>query len=156
MIEFEAVQDRVRFTAAYRRHLRHAFIPYRGTGLSLGGLAVVALLPEPRIVVPVLAGSAVLFFFFAPALTLHRVVKAAWRRHSAPTRWAHSEEGLRYETEVGNGLVRWSAVTRVEQFGEQLFVKLDGGQVIFIPTVALPAEKQQELFALLGARGLLA
>ncbi|MEU4368574.1 YcxB family protein [Micromonospora chersina] len=156
MIEFEAAPDRVRFTAAYRRHLRHPFIPYRGTGLALAGLAIVALIPEPRIVVPVLAGSAVLFFFFSPALMLHRAVEAAWRRDRGSTCWTLSEEGLGYENKAGHGLLRWSAVTRVEQLRDQLSLKLDGGALLFLPTVALPAEEQQELLAFLEARGLLA
>ncbi|TYB37595.1 YcxB family protein [Micromonospora sp. AP08] len=156
MIEFEAAPDRVRFTAAYRRHLRRLFMPYRGTGLSLGGLAVVALLPAPRMVATLLAASAVLFFFFSPALMLHRAVEGAWRRNRGPTCWTLSEEGLRGANEEGYGLVRWSAVTRVEQLRDQLYVKVDGGAAIFLPTVSLPAEKQQELLAFLRARGLLA
>ncbi|MEU1837129.1 YcxB family protein [Micromonospora chersina] len=156
MIEFEAAPDRVRFTAAYRRHLRRAFMPYRGTGLSLGGLAVVALLPAPRMVATLLAASAVLFFFFSPALLLHRAVEGAWRRNRGLTCWTLSEEGLRAEDEGGYGLVRWSEVTRVEQLRDQLYVKLDGGRAMFVPIVALSAEKQQELLAFLRARDLLA
>ncbi|MEU9823774.1 YcxB family protein [Micromonospora chersina] len=156
MIEFEAAPDRVRLTAAYRRHLRRAFMPCRGTGLSLAGLAVVALLPAPRMVATLLAASAVLFFFFSPALLLHRVVEMAWRRNRGLTCWTLSEEGVRGENEGGYGLVRWSAVTRIEQLRGQLYVKLDGGTAMFLPIVALPAEKQQELLAFLRARGLLA
>ncbi|MGC3860200.1 YcxB family protein [Micromonospora chersina] len=156
MIEFEAVPDRVRLTAAYRRHLGRAFMPYRGTGLSLGLLAVVALLPAPRMVATLLAAGAVLFFFFSPALLLHRVVEQAWRRNRGSTAWTLSEEGLRAENEGGYGLTRWSEVTRVEQLRDQLYVKLDGGIAIFLPTVALPAEKQQELLDFLRARDLLA
>ena len=156
MIEFEAEPDRVRLTAAYRRHMRGAFVPYRGTGLALAGLAVVALLPAPRMVATLLASSAVLFIFFSPALLLHHVVTQAWRRNRGSTSWTLSEEGLRAEDEGGYGLTRWSEVTRVEQLRDQLYVKLEAGRAIFLPTVALSAEKQQELLDFLRARDLLA
>ena len=154
-IEFEARPDRVRFTAAYRRLLRNPFRPYRGTGIALGGLAVVALLPEPRIVAAVLGGAAVLFFFFSPALMLHRVVATVWPGHSGPTRWGFTDEGVRWAGEDGECLVRWPAVTRVEQLRDQLLVTLNTGGVLIVPVDALPSEQRDELLAFVRERGLL-
>ncbi|MEU2611557.1 YcxB family protein [Micromonospora sp. NPDC007271] len=154
-IEFEATPDRVRFTAAYRRLLHNPFRPYRGTGIALGALAVVALLPEPRIVAAVLAGAAVLFFFFSPALMLHRVVATAWPGRSGPARWTFGDEGVRWAGEDGESLVRWPAVTRIEQVRDQLLVTLKTSGAVVIPLDTLSAEQRTELISFLQGRGLL-
>ncbi|MFI7072211.1 YcxB family protein [Micromonospora sediminicola] len=152
LIEFEAAPDRVAFTAAWRRFLRRTVLPCRWLGGSLALLSVLALVPEPRIVAAVLAGGAVLLWFLAPAVMLHRAVRAAWQWGSVVTRWRLSDEGLRCETPEGHMLVRWSAVSAVEQVHDQLLVYLTGGRVLIVALAPLTPEQRQDLLAFLHSR----
>ncbi|SCL21452.1 YcxB-like protein [Micromonospora rhizosphaerae] len=155
LIRFDAAPDRVRLNAAYRRLLRGPFRPYRGTGVVLCLLAVVALVPDPAFVAPILAGAGVLFIFFSPALMLHRVVTDAWRFGGLPSSWEISEEGLRCATERAESLIRWTAVTSVERLPDQLLLRLGAGHMMAVPLVGLSTEQRDELMSFIQKRGLL-
>ncbi|PWU53211.1 hypothetical protein DLJ46_01630 [Micromonospora globispora] len=155
LIRFDATPDRVRMTAAYRRLFRGFFRPYQGTGVLLCLLAVVALVPDPAYVAPILAGTGVLFIFFSPALLLHRLVTNAWRYGGGiPSSWEISEDGLRCADERGESLIRWTAVTRVEWLPDQLLLWLGVGRMIAVPLVGLSAEQRDELMGFIQERGL--
>ncbi|MFF0653994.1 YcxB family protein [Micromonospora tulbaghiae] len=152
LIEFEAAPGRVPFTAAWRRALRPVVRPYRWVGGALALLSPLALVAEPRLVAAVLAGGAVLLWFLAPAVILHRAVRAAWQWGSVVTRWSLSDEGLRCENREGHLLVRWSAVSAVEQVNDQLLVHLAGGRLLIVTLAALTPEQRQHLLAFLDSR----
>ncbi len=156
LIEFEAAPERGPFTVAWRWLLRRAVLPYRWVGGTLALLAVFTLVAEPRLVAAALAGGAVLCWFLAPAVMLHRAVGAAWQWGSVAARWNLSDEGLRCESPEGVTLVRWSAVSAAEQVHDQLLVRLSGGRVLIVPLAQLTPEQNQEVLAFLRTRTLLA
>ncbi|WP_431942107.1 YcxB family protein [Micromonospora marina] len=155
LIEFEAAPERGPFTVAWRRFLRRAVLPWRWVGGTSALLSVFALVAEPRLVAAALAGGAVLCWFLAPAVMLHRAVGAAWQWGSVSARWNLSDEGLRCDSPEGRTLVRWSAVSAAEQVHDQLLVRLSGGRALIVPLASLTPEQRQDVLAFLHDRTLL-
>ncbi|WP_433495275.1 YcxB family protein [Micromonospora sp. CA-248089] len=155
LIEFEAAPERGPFTVAWRRLLRGVVLPYRWVGGTLALLSVFTLVAGPRLVAAALAGGAVLCWFLAPAVMLHRAVGAAWQWGSVAARWNLSDEGLRCESPEGHTLVWWSAVSAVEQVHGQLLVRLSGGRALIVPLAELTPQQRQDVLAFLHDRTLL-
>ncbi|MCT2278546.1 YcxB family protein [Micromonospora chalcea] len=155
LIEFEAASERGPFTVAWRRFLRRAVLPYRWVGGALALLSVFTLAAEPHLAAAALAGGAVLCWFLAPAVMLHRAAGAAWEWGCVAARWNISDEGLRCESPEGQTLVRWSAVSVVEQVHDQLLIGLSGGRALVVPLAPLTPEQRQDVLAFLRARTLL-
>jgi hypothetical protein len=154
MITFTAQPDRKLFGVALRRVFRRALTVYR---LGAGVMALLALLAWS-------AGDAagvVVASAAAVALALlawwagNRMVSINWKLYGRPIVWSVNDEGVRYDGELMDCLVRWPAVERVEAVPYHLIFRVGRHQVLPARIDGLDAEQRDELLAFLHARGLL-
>ncbi|MEU4479566.1 YcxB family protein [Micromonospora sp. NPDC023966] len=84
-----------------------------------------------------------------------RTVSINWKVYGRPILWAVGDEGVRYDGELMDCLVRWPAVERVEPVPYHLIFRIGRYQVLPARVDGLDAEQRDELLAFLHARGLL-
>ncbi|MFC0028365.1 YcxB family protein [Micromonospora chaiyaphumensis] len=154
LITFTAQPDRKLFGVALRRAFRRTLRVY---WLCAGVTALLALLAwaggDTAGVVIASAGTVALALVAWWAG--HRTVSINWKLYGRPIVWSVGEEGVRYDGELVDCLVRWPAVERVEAVPHHLIFRIGRYQVLPARVDGLDAEQRDELLAFLHARGLL-
>ncbi|MFG1655695.1 YcxB family protein [Micromonospora chersina] len=154
LITFTTQPDRRLLGVALRRAFRRTLIAY---WLCAGVMALLALLGW-------CGGDAagtVVWGAGAVALALvawwadHRLVSINWKLYGRPVVWTVGDEGVRYDGELMDCLVRWPAVERVEPVPYHLIFRIGRHQAIPARIDGLDAGQRDELLAFLYARGLL-
>ncbi|GAB3390406.1 YcxB family protein [Micromonospora halotolerans] len=153
-ITFTTEPNRRLLGFALRRAFRRALMSY---WICAGVMALLALLAwYAGDTAGVVAGSA-----GAVALALvawwagHRTVSMNWKLYGRPIVWSVGDEGVRYDGELVDCLVRWPAVERVEPVPYHLIFRIGRYQVLPARVDGLDADQRDELLAFLHARGLL-
>lgn len=156
LIRFDAAPDRRRLTEAVQRASRPGVLVFRTAGAVFGLLAVVELAVLRDIFLTVLLSLACLLVVgVLPTWMVRRAVRTNWRLLGVPSSWEVNDDGVRFTSEMGDSLVRWAAVTDVQQLPDQLLLRLTRAQFISMPTTYLSAEQRAELLGFLGERGLI-
>jgi hypothetical protein len=150
----ETQPDRDRLARAMRRFLRRRLLPWRlcGAVVVLAGLAL-GPLGEPLEAV-FFVGIGLVITFALPWYAVRGAVRQNWRLHGVPTTYELTGDGLRSVNAYNDSLVRWPAVQRVDDAGDQYLLVLGKLHFVPLPIEGLSTDERNLLHDFLRARGL--
>ena len=153
-IVVEARPDRDRLARAMRHFLRRRLLPWRlcGAVVVLAGLALL-LLGEP-VEATFFVGIGLVIAFLLPWYAIRGAVRQNWRLHGVPTTYELTTEGVRSSSELADTLVRWPAVLRVDDAGDQYLLVLGKLHFVPLPIDSLSTDERNLLHDFLRGRGL--
>ncbi|MEW2328846.1 YcxB family protein [Micromonospora chersina] len=154
LITFTAQPNRKLFGVALRRAFRRTLTVY---WLGAGVMALLALLAWSGgdTAGVVVASAAAVALALVAWWAGHRTVSINWKLYGRPIVWTVGDEGVRYDGELMDCLVRWPAVERVEPVPYHLIFRIGRHQALPARVDGLDPEQRDELLAFLHARGLL-
>ncbi|MFR9775551.1 YcxB family protein [Micromonospora sp. MS34] len=153
-VNFTAQPDRKLLGAALRRAFRPLLIFCWAVAALMLLVALLALGGgEPA--GGVIFGAGAIVIALIAWWADRRTVTVNWKLYGLPIAWTVSDEGVRYDSEMTDCLVRWAAVERVEAVPAHLIFRVGRYMVLPARVDGLDAARRAELLAFLHARGLL-